>query len=169
MTALAELMGSHAKLRAHQKSVRWPLPELEMVQVSSSLTDLDAGLAAACGKAGWLRFQSNLRWTKNLQREEIAKLDMPLAGEWAEGESSWRIVPGSNGPALRHYREGAGGGDYLRETSWVLARALGPDAPPEKSFLEYAIYWDIGPDGRAGRAFDRFLGFAAARKDGGRS
>lgn len=164
MKPLAELMQSHYALRKGQGAGRWQLPVLSLVQVAVVGCELQSGLRNACGKPGWLRFPSRLCWTRSLEADCLNDLGTPLAGEWTDGASSWRIVPGQETTALRHYVEGPDGDEYLRQSSWVLARGIA-EAPPEMPFLEYAIYWDVGPDGRARRAFDRFLGFAAQRQD----
>ncbi len=178
----AELAMMHARVAdALRRAGRAAPPAVGAVLAMASVVadfaadDRQAFAAAAgpWGREGWLRFRSAVVWSEAAEPALMDDLGAPIAGEWRDGETAFRLMAHPSAPgrsllvAVRALSDDAfaalagaerAAAACLAQEVRVLAAPAGGVLPP-KPRIVHRVHFRLGADGALTRAFESFRGF----------
>lgn len=149
------------------------LPALASVEAEFDADEAAGFAASPWAREGWLRFRSAVVWCDAADARLMAQYGPPIAGEWCDGETSFRLMahPSVSGRSLlvavRALSDDAfaalAGAERARAACLVqevrvIAAPAGGVAPPKPRMI-HRVHFRLGADGALVRAFESFRGF----------
>ncbi len=149
------------------------LPALASVEAEFDADEASAFAASPWAREGWLRFRSAVVWSDAADPALLDDFGPPIAGEWRDGETSFRLMAHPSAPgksllvAVRALAEDAlaalaeaerARAACLVQEVRVIAAPAGGVAPPKPRMI-HRVHFRLGADGALTRAFESFRGF----------